>query len=76
VLRIVTYFLKFWETFPNFDEFGKFGKIWEYLGIFGEIWEILGTGRLGDISASEGTMTALRHVILATEQGTSRADIH
>ena len=60
-------------------KFRIFGNVWERLGTFGNYWELLGTfgnGYLGDISASEQTVTVLRHVILATEQGSSRADVH
>jgi hypothetical protein len=50
----------FWETL------GNFGKLWE---TFWNYWEL----DLGDITALEQTVTELRRVILATEQGTSRA---
>ncbi len=49
---------------PNFwENLGNFGKLWETLGNFGKLWEL----DLGDIPASEQTVTELRSVILATE---------
>ncbi len=62
--------------------FRNFGKFWETSGIFGKLWETLGNfGKLrerdlGDIPASEETVTELWRVILATEQGTSRTDVY
>jgi hypothetical protein len=73
---IITIFLKFWETFPNsqniWETLGNVGKCWEMLGNVGNIWE----RDLGDISASDETMTELRGFILTTDQGTSRPDVH
>ncbi len=75
-MGLFTNFLEFWETFPNFGNFwgifGNFGNFKENLRNYGKFW-----GRdLGDIPASEETVTELRRVILATEQGKSRADVH
>ncbi len=60
------------EILGNVLNFGKlfrnFGKIWKTLGNFGNsVWEI---------PASQEIVTELRSIISATEQGTSRADVH
>jgi hypothetical protein len=64
------------EIFGKCSQIPKiFGNVWENLGKFGKIgnfWERY----LGDIPASEETVTELRRVILAAEQGTSRTDVH
>jgi hypothetical protein len=58
---------------PKFQKYlGTFGNFWELLGKIGNLWE----RDLGDIPASEETVTELRRVILATEQGISRTDVH
>jgi hypothetical protein len=64
---------------------GNFQKFSEILGNVPKFWEILGNFRkfaliwergLGDIPALEETVTELRRIILATEQGTSLTDDH
>jgi hypothetical protein len=73
VIRKSHYFSEILGNVPEFlKKLEKFGKIWENLGKFGKLWE----RDLGDIPASEETVTELRRVISATEQGTSRADVH
>ncbi len=77
-------FHKFSEIVGNIPKSSKKG---EYLVKFGSFWELLGTFGirnwerdlgpiLGDIPASEETVTELRRVILAMMQGISRTDVH